>query len=433
LFRILKLFTIFFIITALAQGMIFADRKPAKAESYAAPCSRDAELSATNCREEYIQQELYKLSLKSKLREKAGVLFKENSRTFKIGDVEYTKDQLVQDFIRIAFPRYLWVEDMPLSEGMFYTSPVYNAYSKYDVDDRPEWNKEYIKREKGMPDFGGINRWGMGEITVSVGWPSIPVDQPRDPEIQRKIEDVVQKLSSKIKPVTGKSLRFVHPESETPELYARLRIVPYDIFYRDNKFKSRRRFSYYNPNHAPLTHQNFRSFEMDLRGAVRFTPMSRAQVEGYFIPAAKNEIDFAVCEIWPEHKDDQFQSLLTECLVRALGLPEVSIAATQAAVGPWNAVYDAVSKREILDGPEVNQGVEDRLFKMDTAEKRKKYMDYLNALLVPGLLNQQHVLSQPTAYDYAMLKMLYCDELSAGMGRYEILEVFYKSDKCFAF
>jgi len=357
----------------------------------------------------------------------------ENRRVFKIGNKEYTKDQLVQDFMRVAFPRYLWVEDMPLSEGRFYTSPVYNPYSQSDTEFPPNWIKEYIQRKKGFPDFGGVNRWAGDEITVGIGLPPIPVEQPVHGELQDRVKNIVSTFVPSVKAATGKVLRFITPNEETKDHYAGLRIILDDTFYIDNKFKSQRLYSRFPPYHTPFTYGYYSSFELDLIGAVRFTPMARSQVDGYFIPDERNRIRMAVCRIWPDHQGDLFASLVTECIVRALGLPEVSLWDQRAALGTWNSVYDPISKRSVLDGPDVNDGLRKRVDSAQTAEEKKVMTDIVRQSFVQGLLKKEDAVLSLTEYDAAILKMLYCEKIEPGMGRYEILNVFYQSNDCFSF
>ncbi|HEX2753201.1 MAG TPA: hypothetical protein VHP34_08920, partial [Alphaproteobacteria bacterium] len=183
-------------------------------------------------------------------------------------------------------------------------------------------------------------------------------------------------------------------------------------------------------------------FEKYVQGAVRFTPYARAQVEGYLLSDHENNLDFAVCYLWPYHQKEVLASLMNECLLRALGLPEMASVQGAGVLGHWNKTYDRVSKRSVLDGPTVNEWLAS-VAKTEMGWTRSgedaAYGRELEKLIAKGnrkdlFTNYPKIVKQRLSeFDLAMLSMLYCADIRPGMGRYEILDAFYKSNNCFAF
>jgi hypothetical protein len=134
-------------------------------------------------------------------------------------------------------------------------------------------------------------------------------------------------------------------------------------------------------------------FEEFIFGSVPFTPSATRQVEGYFVPNNDNTIGFAVCKISPDHDIQIQKSLITECFIRALGLPDASLTADNSALGIWNQE----SNRE----------------RIVTANPVSEYLPI-----------------QLTEYDAFMLSLLYCPEIHPGMNRYDVLFSLYHSDVC---
>lgn len=61
-----------------------------------------------------------------------------------------------------------------------------------------------------------------------------------------------------------------------------------------------------------------------LRGAVNFTPDFPYGVDGFLLPNDKNEIEQAFCFISDKLAEQQLRAAVGECLLRSLGLPELS-------------------------------------------------------------------------------------------------------------
>lgn len=96
------------------------------------------------------------------------------------------------------------------------------------------------------------------------------------------------------------------------------------------------------------------SFENYLSGAVRMTPYSRAQVDGYFIPDEEGSIQQSVCHIYFVLPDKLMRSLVDECLVRGLGLPNLSSVRPDNLLGAWARTFEPLAAGEAFEkGAEV--------------------------------------------------------------------------------
>jgi len=308
--------------------------------------------------------------------------------------VSYSKQELIKSFFEAAFPKHMWFDNMPQPHRYFYSVlSGRGAHYKMKYAGYP-WLYEYISREKGLPRFEAFSRWQQQEIKVSLGWPPMAVEQPDWSSFEALVEKQVQEVSSVIREETGIVLKFVPQSQESQKNFSQIRIVPDEgLFSSNNKFKSHRgvvddpyfyeEISGMEQSSRP-TYRYFRTFEASLVGAIRFTPMTRAQAEGYFLTDKDNNVTFSVCEIWPEHRPAVLRSLITECLLRSMGIPEMVSEGSPIALGHWN-------KKE------------------GTSAFPIKISDY----------------------DKMMLRLLYCQEIDQSMGRYQLIEKLFSSDRCF--
>lgn len=359
---------------------------------------------------------------------------------------QYSHVQLVTDFVQIAFQRSLWSDD-PLNRARgyllpdFYSKKTNNAFfSRY-----PDFLSEYVVREKGYPKFDALNRWPK-EITISTGWPPLSAVDEAVTGFSKRVELQVKRLTGDLQSATGLPVRFVDPAAETEDSFARLRIVDGGggRFYFDNKFKISDRGS--SVSAVPLAggvsadySKHMGEMEGMFRDAVRFMPFARAQVEGYFVTDKHNNIEFSVCYIWPHHKENLFNALVTECLLRAAGLPELSLSTPDAVLGNWNQSHDPHSKRYILDGKGANLSplalamMQSQVERSADAEKIKMLQNMLEDS--PSSFPHNMTTSAPqsfTNYDLAVLSILYCTRLTPGMGRFDTLNILIAEERdCF--
>lgn len=388
-----------------------------------------------------------------------------NSHVYLLDGLEYTKDRLVKAFIDVAFQKQLWQNDIALKppngtpfpwdgskdtlNGYFANIPApvldYDDLKLKRVQDgKKRWYAEYIERAKGMPKFDSINRWeGASTLGVAFCFPLQPCAEPEDKQLLQQVKDAIAGVSKRTRPATGIELVYASPDDTVAQKNAKIRIIAWDdgYFWPDNKFKISRVADRVFHSHSLPLDDNER-LERYMQGGIRFTPYARAQVEGYLVPDHQNELDLAVCYIWPHHQKEVVASLLGECLLRALGMPEMMDGYDRSLLGHWNKTYDDVSKRSVLDGPVVGEWLEmhsmSSLGASATPEQKKQHL-MLREKILSG--NREDIFEQhpPVSalsvrdIDLALLSMLYCKSIEPGMGRYDLLKVFYESNVCFQF
>ncbi|MFN7113990.1 MAG: hypothetical protein ACK4PK_06490 [Alphaproteobacteria bacterium] len=349
------------------------------------------------------------------------------------------KNMLAQ-FLRAAFPAYTRLDED--DDSSFTPRPKERApTARLPTQQIPAWLWEYAQREKGVPKFDAISRWAQQDISIAVGLP--PPNQLTDEEhsLYDKVKPVFTQMRQSLEEATGRKLRLLSPgkhdlkifsfrRQETEATQAKIRIIakrseftPYNKFKR---FGAKRGHSLIP---IPIQHDhpgyNLGYVERFMWDAVRFTPRARAQVEGYFVTDKDNNIEFAVCYLWPQHGEKLLQTLIAECLLRAMGLPEMTLKDKNSLLGHWNAAHDGHSRRFLLDGAYAKQPDPDHIEAgaMRSSTHGKFPHEITNEKNLPPL--------SMSAHDKAMLNMLYCRHLKSGMGRYETVEMLMQhKDDC---
>lgn len=416
---------------------------------------------------------------------------KRNSTYLKSGGKYYRYDDIKRDFLTVAFSDTFWNEEASRTppnlmamhnlarlDSIF--EPDEAGYRKYGNLYNIEWAHQYILRANGLPRHKALNRWPANTVLkVAVDWPAwegtrrrIQLDPINDllqkhiaakrenrfvlkwrriRDKQQLVEQHVQDLAGSIFDLTGVKIEFIEASEETAENYGRLRIVHdnkvglllENLFkepriirsWRNSKFRTRIKMQGGYAPPSPIDAE----FEPLLFGSVRFTPYGRAQLEGFFTPSYRNEIEFSACKIMPLLPDDLYKALLTECFLRALGLPETSKIANESLVGKWNRVFEPVSGRQVLDGedavtllPNIDPvrsdfpGVE-KANKYVTAILQKNKARFRLAEQNADFFKKYHRFSE---YDKAMLKLLYCRDMKAGLDKQQAAFVLATSETC---
>lgn len=339
------------------------------------------------------------------------------------------KEMLAQ-FLRAAFPAYTKLDEY--EDSSFTARPKEKApAARLPSQQIPEWIWEYAQREKGTPKFDAISRWAQLDISIAVGLP--PPNPLTDEEraLYTKAYSVFTKMRQNIEAATGRKLHLFSPEQEQQGAQAKIRlVVPSTEFPAYNRFK---RFGVQKATNlmpSPIEHDrpgySLGYVERFMWDAVRFTPRARAQVDGYFVTDKDNNIELAVCYLWPQHEERLLQTLVAECLLRAMGLPEMTVKDKKSLLGHWNAAHDPHSKRLLLDGVLVNRYSDDpdHIETEETLNPTRENLPFgeRGAKNLPPLSMSVH--------DKTMLRILYCPHLKSGMGRYETIETLmrYKDD-----
>lgn len=188
-------------------------------------------------------------------------------------------------------------------------------------------------------------------------------------------EQKIKSLIPEIEALTGLKVEFFSPDDprEITSNFARLRVVPH-FMDEQGDFKAR------------IIYDGFvDTIESYFTTGIRFTPNSITQVDGYIIPDAHNNIALAVCKIDPRLQVGLVDTLITECLFRSVGIPELSHYGN--ILGAWGA------------------------------NNKDKYLST----------------SAISAHDRKLIKLLYCAKIKSGMSVYEAVSVLNKSDECFTY
>lgn len=349
---------------------------------------------------------------------------------------------IVREFMRTAFPVYMRLDDPD------------NVYAQPDHKQKlldqwkgklPAWLLEFALREKGVPAFDAISRW-KSEVTIGVGLPPPNRQTEETRRMLGVVEPVYKSMYKNVREATGLDFWLLKPDQEREDYYAKIRIVPLSDFFFPyyNRFKTGgRKGGQFIPSPIESDHPpppgysgQMSLVEGLMLDSVRFTPRARAQVEGYFVTDKDNNIEFAVCYLWPQHKGKLLQTLVAECLLRALGLPEQLMSSKNALLGRWNTAHDAHSKRLVLDGAkEVKTDMQfyreaetaEREGKLDkAAEIRGKLTEFPHDLTDEKNLPPLFI----SDWDVTLLRILYCPDLKAGMSRAEVMRILPTSNAC---
>lgn len=350
---------------------------------------------------------------------------------YKLNGQTYLKNDLIYGFIKTAFSRHLWIESY-MPKNHHFTGRLTCLQEDLQQHQKKDQNKTCF--EQGVK-FDALNRWAK-DITVGVGMPpTFDEEYNRDSDILQAdynavgpqavdlVSEIVTKMAPSIIDATGLKVRFIPPSEETTEHFADIRILLYEKrFGAYNKFKI-------------LPHKIVGDFTAPRpeqyigNQAVRFTPMASSQVEGYYVPDADNHIEYARCYIWPDHKTDMQKSLIAECLLRSLGLPETVYNIDDSLLSDWNKKLGTISKNILKEGFSANPSRQDLL--ADEAWAKLEEKDDVVNHISRRIENYDERPSEydqvgktpvfPSDYDLRLLSMLYCEEIGAGMGRYEAI------------
>lgn len=209
-----------------------------------------------------------------------------------------------------------------------WSDPKGNPYSVAQIDLKysginpktfPHMLKEFSFRENGMPKYGVLQKWPEHKVVVTFGWPvkfspswEKVIEQTRSKYEVEFAEPIKESVEEFNKLGTDVSFEYTTPlDFDSLNREDALYIVPFDGVKGQSRVGAR---EYRDRN-------NLLFFEAYLRGGGRFSPRKDFQVEGYFVPDNLNNIKFAVCYVNVNNQDDYARSLIKECLVRSLGIP----------------------------------------------------------------------------------------------------------------
>lgn len=301
----------------------------------------------------------------------------------RIGDHEYTRGEIIADFLNVAFSNAMWNEDADKRNELGFAK-IIDEYISYDRKSEQDhlgkarngqfrWWTEHIHSDGKWPSRGVINKWSK-EIRVGIDWPAFK--QAKEPSKDREIlHRAALKYAAQIFPYTGfpyTVLSLDDPQDEA-ERRGQIRLVaglaegPGDV-----------------RTHARMNSFQFNPFATEWLnfGGVLFESSDYEYMDGYLLPSINNDLDLSVCKVAKSLPEQVTENLVLECLTRSLGLPGNS------------------------------SNPESHLRSRSSASLPK---------LVPDLSD----------YDAYMVKLLYCKKIKPGMDKNEVFELLTRRNDCF--
>jgi len=399
------------------------------------------------------------------------------SEEFLLDGKKYRRSDLIADFVQAAFSDTMWNEDTGEDYHDFFSRRLYLLSRKYKgtADEYTDGLHAYrfSGKEGVLPKLGVINKWSTDQVAVSIDWPIFSANNSTANIINKDgrtisrwsdfasnpdatyslLEEIIQEVLPDIQKGTGLKISFQSPlsEKERSKDYARIRIVPVGAIWQKNFFKM------YKLNHRLFPHVGEYSFlKEEYAGAlngVSFTPWQRSQVDGYLLPDANNALGSVICKVVPAIDRQLLKSLISECLVRAMGLPALVKSNDEVLLGAWNKAYDPYSKLVELDGrvaalyryvaPGSKPSLKSILDKVDvTVEERNEIIrEYLSPKnnFTPNYAPEREFMSLKveqnkehgvTDFDRMMLKLIFCKAIKSGMTRHDVISVLAGEKAC---
>lgn len=363
-----------------------------------------------------------------------------DSHVYNLDGTRYTRDQIIIDFTHAAYPRYIWKQNnlfISSNNGWFLNSfkTHPSEQKRLILEKYPSRFSSYVFRPQGRPKFSSLNRWNR-DMKLGLDLSGLDSSEQKD-KIFNTIGPHIQDISNKLSSSIGRSINFVGSAKGCLSGID-ICISFTDSFSNNNRFKSfgtkhgiENTLSGASLKSADISYHKIEAFLSD---AVEFTPASRGQVRGYFIPDHQNNIDFSACQIWPYMDDDLMKSLVTECMVRSLGLPDLSVHSSYSILSNWNIRHDNSPYSGHVDSES-----EDALVKRLIEKPSKETLEEIQSEIESNrsktiFVHKDPDIKVPTSisdYDVMMLRLLYCEDISPGVDVYQTISILYNSDRCF--
>lgn len=350
------------------------------------------------------------------------------------------KIELINIFLEVAFSNVIWLENTPEPAYFYKALRLIEIISSEKDYFQPlpryikgSWIGKYIFTGGQFPASGVINKWTSDEISIGIGWPKYIgdiVETDMSGDTVKRFSDIASALARNISRKTGLKIVFksVDLQSEAGENFARIRILPVSGTGLLNKYKS------YIANTIDYMHPNLEVLGL-LVGGVEFSPFSKVQVDGFLLPNQDNSLGLSVCRIVSAHDTDVLTALLTECVLRALGLPAVlKKAKVSSFLSEWNSSEEAVSKTLLLDGESAIYRTEKPAhFDSPDGEIAVFYPKDDSKLFnrqadLPEYISNAVKDAQITDTDAYLLSLLYCDAIKPGMSKLEAAVALFQYD-----
>lgn len=229
----------------------------------------------------------------------------------------------------------------------------------------------------------------------------------------RLVEEETHYLAPIIKQDTGLDVAYLPFEKQTQDNYGNLLIHFIVTNSEDTEYKKYFEYKYYTTvrlhgmDKTSITFQ--KNIDKKFDYMVYFTPQTDRQIEGYLLPDHQNQIDLSFCYIFYNRdneiplSDDMFRSMIRECILRSLGVPNL--------MTDYEGIFSAWNDPNPKYGP-------------NGPEKNKYNM---RALIKDNIPKAEINLSNPIEVndkDRNILRALYDPRVKAGMTPEEFRQVF---------
>lgn len=391
-------------------------------------------------------------------------------KSFVLDDRTYTKEEIIVDFLNVAFSDLEWNADAGEEDRQkilnYYISKnpkLTKSWRDYFFDSNTEANQnkgKYINKlvpwlsphlaknmDAPLNERNVIAKWPGTTLSIGIDWPRYTLSKenpygryapkayttPYTPRGFGQYYDLLlAKAEAQTKALanaTGLDIRVVPPDSmvETNQNFPRIRIVPDTV-------KSVRAWEQGDSNYHPVID------EESLLNGILFQSYTHNYFDGYLLPDSHYDLDLTICKIDPTLEDRFLTALINECLIRSLGFPGIS-KNPHSLLSFWHTIpeltlYERRKKttafkladQEIVSFMDKSalKGYEDR--GQDEFAERKK----MNTFWITLDENLVSSFSNIPAYERMILSVLYCPDIKPGMGKTEVEGILRESDKCFA-
>jgi hypothetical protein len=366
----------------------------------------------------------------------------EQSETYTLDGVEYTKSQIIEDFLNVAFSDLPWNADVPEKVRKIIIDS-WNDRNRKKMEVYPNRAPWFVKHLYNNSDFrmlerNVLTRWSGKTITIGIDWPrytnafegnkleaakfkqslrSVYTDQEEDKYYGLFLKQIKSQVNA-FEKGTGIKLVLMNPDSpdDKTESYGRIRIVP---TFRFGVRGSVGTGTYaYHPTES----------ESLLMNGVLFHSYTPELFDGYLLPNSDYSIDLAVCKLNPALDERILIPMINECLVRSLGLPGMS-AFSSSVLSNWHipkelSFYDRRFHHyayeignEIIKSPSLTKSEKFYNDKNMSDALEKIESNTLKVKVDSDLLNNFQNFSE---YERVMIALLYCPEIKSGMHRLEV-------------
>ncbi len=377
-----------------------------------------------------------------------------------VGAKEYTRAEVIEDFLSVAFSDIPWNADAGEEDRkkLLNAFAVGNPNPKSKIDKKVHqlnsnpagtiWLDEHIHYIGKGPIYKRdvITKWNDKVITIGFGVPysarihkananlanlklyyqsfERQMEKGEGVRIKKLFSEIRERLPALSQSI-NKTIKLMHPRDvwDNSPVFARIRIIPSE----QPSFRS-----WLAQIHAPSPY----AYDSRFLNGILFQSYARSYFDGYLLPKASHDLDIAVCIINPRMDSVFYEAMLTECLVRSLGLPAMT-KNKNSILSHWHSNPQSLFKNtasykigdRYVDPRKTKQAVLEKEENIKTAKATEQI--YQNKTYIVLDEDRLESFRNVTEYDQAMLSILYCKDIKPGMSKKQVRDVLSKSKLCF--